>query len=31
MKAIYYIFLVPVCLLAACGDNQAEKAAPQGL
>jgi membrane fusion protein (multidrug efflux system) len=31
MKAIKYIFLLPVCLLAACGGNQAEKAVPQGL
>ncbi|MES2268647.1 MAG: efflux RND transporter periplasmic adaptor subunit [Bacteroidota bacterium] len=31
MKAIKYLFFVPVCLLAACGGNQAEKAAPQGL
>jgi membrane fusion protein (multidrug efflux system) len=31
MKAFNYIFLVPACLLAACGGNQAEKAVPQGL
>jgi len=31
MKAIHYIFLVPVYLLAACGGNQAERATPQGL
>ncbi len=30
MKAIKYIYLLPVCLLAACGGNQAEKAVPQG-
>jgi RND family efflux transporter MFP subunit len=31
MKAIKYIYLIPVCLLTACGGNPAEKAAPQGL
>src|SRR5258708_19513812 len=31
MKAIKCIFLLPVYLLTACGGNQAEKAAPQGL
>lgn len=31
MKAINYIFLIPVCLLSACGSNQTEKATPQGL
>jgi membrane fusion protein (multidrug efflux system) len=31
MKAIKYIFLVPVFLLSACGGNQEEKAAPQGV
>jgi RND family efflux transporter MFP subunit len=30
MKAIN-IFLMPVCLLAACGGNQSEKAIPQGV
>jgi membrane fusion protein (multidrug efflux system) len=31
MKAINYIYLIPVCLLTACGGNPAEKAVPQGL
>jgi RND family efflux transporter MFP subunit len=31
MKAIKYIYLIPVCLLTACGGNPAEKAAQQGL
>ncbi|MDN5288471.1 MAG: family efflux transporter, subunit [Mucilaginibacter sp.] len=31
MKTIYYILLIPVCLLAACSGNPAEKATPQGL
>jgi RND family efflux transporter MFP subunit len=31
MKSIKYIFLLPVCLLAACGENHAEKAVPQGV
>ena len=31
MKTIYYIFLVPVYLMATCGGNQTEKAVPQGL
>jgi RND family efflux transporter MFP subunit len=31
MKAIKYIFLVPVFLLSACGGNQGEKAALQGV
>ncbi|MEZ2335347.1 efflux RND transporter periplasmic adaptor subunit [Mucilaginibacter sp. RCC_168] len=31
MKAIKYLYYIPVCLLAACGGNQTEKAAPQGL
>ncbi|MFA6086694.1 efflux RND transporter periplasmic adaptor subunit [Mucilaginibacter sp.] len=31
MKAIYFMFLIPVCLLIACGGNQTEKAVPQGL
>ncbi|WP_419698762.1 efflux RND transporter periplasmic adaptor subunit [Mucilaginibacter sp. NFX135] len=31
MKTLYYILLIPVCLLTACGGNPAEKAAPQGL
>lgn len=30
MKSIKYIYLLPVCLMAACGGNQAEKAVPQG-
>ncbi|MES2063116.1 MAG: efflux RND transporter periplasmic adaptor subunit [Bacteroidota bacterium] len=31
MKTIKYLYYIPVCLLAACGSNQTEKAAPQGL
>jgi len=30
MKVIKYIFLIPACLLSACGGNQVEKATPQG-
>ena len=30
MKAIKFILFIPVCLLAACGGNPPEKAAPQG-
>jgi membrane fusion protein (multidrug efflux system) len=30
MKAIKYLLLIPVCLLAACGGSSTEKAVPQG-
>lgn len=30
MKAIKHIFLIPVCVLSACGSNRSEKGTPQG-